>query len=130
MSDQYVSQRDVTITSTSGHTIHFPKGVPKTVPSDLRRACLEAGVLPAADADLSDLGGRVPTTRAEAPLSLAERDDLIREAIGEMLANRKRGDFTAAGLPRVDQMAKLTGFEVSPADRDRLWLELRQGNAG
>lgn len=130
MSDLYVSQRDVTITSTSGHTIHFPKGVPKAVPSDLRRACLEAGVLPATDTDLSDLGGRVPTTRPEAPMSPSERDDLIREAIGEMLSTRKRGDFTAAGLPRVDQISKLTGFEVSPADRDRLWLELRQGAEG
>lgn len=127
MSDLYVSQRDVTITSTSGHTIHFPKGVPKAVPSDLRRACLEAGVLPAENTDLTDLGGRVPSARNEVPLSMSERDDLIREAIAEMLSTRKRGDFTAAGLPRVDQMAKLTGFEVSPADRDRLWLELRQG---
>ena len=38
--------------------------------------------------------------------------------------------FTASGMPRVDQMAELTGFEVSPADRDRLWLELRQGAEG
>jgi hypothetical protein len=127
MSDLYVSQRDVTITSTSGHTIFFPKGVPKAVPFDLRRACLEQGVLPAENTDLTDLGGRVPPARAEAPLSRDERDDLIREAIGEMLSTRKRGDFTAAGMPRVDQMSKLTGFEVNPADRDRLWLELRQG---
>lgn len=127
MSDLYVSQRDVTITSTSGHTIRFSKGEPKSVPPDLRAECLQHGVLPVENVDLTDLGGRIPLVKTEGPLTVSERDERIRDAIADMLAANKREAFTAAGLPRVDQISKVTGFDVNPADRDRLWFELRKG---
>lgn len=127
MSDLYVSQRDVTVTSTTGHTIRFTKGVPVSVPYQMRRLCLERGVLPAdPTAPVLDDDDSQPA-KPDAPLSLQERDELIREAMIEMIETKKRDDFTATGLPKVDRLAKITGFEVSMAERDRIWLDMKRG---
>ena len=126
MSDLYVSQRDVTVTSTTGHTIRFTKGVPVSVPYQMRRLCLERGVLPV-DPTQPVLEDEVKPTKPDAPLSQQERDEFIREAMNEMIETKKRDDFTATGLPKVDRLAKITGFEVSMAERDRIWLDMKRG---
>ena len=126
MSDLYVSQRDVTVTSTTGHTIRFAKGVPTAVPYQMRRLCLERGVLPV-DTSAPVLDDDPKPAKPDAPLSMQERDELIREAMVEMIETKKRDDFTATGLPKVDRLAKITGFEVSMAERDRIWLAMKQG---
>ena len=126
MSEMYVANRDVPVTSTSGHTIRFIKDDPKEVPMDMRRLCMERGVLP--------VGGVAPVVEDDtpkpkkvAPTQLEEREELIRVAMQEMIDAKRRTDFTAAGLPRADQLAKITGFEVSPAERDRIWLGMKRG---
>ena len=126
MSEMYVANRDVTVTSTTGHTIRFTKDVPQAVPFDIRRACLEHGVLPV-DGTPPVIEDGAPPPPPKTPMSLGERDELILEAVKDMMEAKKRSDFTAAGLPRVDQISKILGFEINPAERDRVWMEIKRG---
>lgn len=102
-----VSNRNFTLTTTLGHSVRFEKGVPKDIPREILPQAMAAGVLPS-----EELAPEPEDGLPKAPIDTGERQLKIRSAIEKLIARNQRGDFTAAGLPRVSQVTALVGFDV------------------
>lgn len=119
-----VTNRDVTLNTTKGHSIAFKAGVPTHVPGIIYQDALGIGAVPAT--------GDVPTMPADtAPVVVVEdRAGAIMEAIKKLVARNERGDFTAAGAPAVDAVFDLTGFRAQAKEINVVWQEYRDIAAG
>lgn len=113
-------QRDRTVTSTLGHTIHFEKDKPTHVPREMWAAVQEAGAVPVED--LPEDQKKVDN----APIDQAEREMLIFAAFEQMVTANKRGDFTATGTPNRKPLEKIVGFEIDDKERDTMWVKFQQ----
>ena len=50
----------------------------------------------------------------------------IRKAIITMAGRKEEGDFTSAGSPNLNALAKLTGFRVDRESMNEVWLQLQE----
>lgn len=120
-----VTNRDVRVSSTKGHTVHFKKGEPCDVPDIILNECLAVGAIPADGEALPEEEVVVATPAPEG----AARQDSILTAMRVMQARNDRGDFTAAGLPNTKVLMKETGFEVKANEIPALWdMVVQAGN--
>jgi len=113
-----VTNRDVTLTTTLGHSIAFKKGVPTYVPPIVYSQALAIGAVPE---DGSTPTIDEPKRQNAAPLDPAVKEDQILKALEDLVARNERGDFTAAGLPAVDAVVRELGYRVTAKEIAAVW---------
>lgn len=130
----FISNRDVTIRSTTGRSLYFPKGKPTHVPPMLHQVALERGVLPCNE-DGSPLdAGDAPQVVTEkkvmvAPEDPAQRKAAITSALEEIVKRNDARDFTAGGTPSEAAVRAIVGWRVDQKEVRAAWVELRAKNA-
>src|SRR5690554_5992977 len=97
-----VSQADMTVTTTRGHSVRFQAGVPRPVPPAVVASALQAGARPASEAKAEDKG---PTPREVA----AVMRSLIEEGDPD--------NMTQAGKVRIDAIEQRLGADITMACR-------------
>lgn len=124
--------RAVTVTTTAGHTIHFPKGAPVAVPDDLKviDACRAVGVLYQEQRE-ADAAAEAQTTTLAAsniPVTPEARQARLVALLTEMAehSSAHRDHFTAFGRPNSRYVARTLGFEVNTKEIESLWGTLTQ----
>lgn len=70
-----------------------------------------------------------------AAVTVLDEKVAIRKAIITMAGRKEEGDFTSAGNPNLNALAKLTGFRVDKESMVEVWRELQEeaksaGDAG
>lgn len=114
---KYTMHRNYVVTSTFGHAIRFEKGVPLEVPPLLVPEVVAAGGIP--ESEIEEEQAKPPVPSGE------ERNELITEAMKEIVLRAKREDFTAGGSPHVKAIGAMLGFDVDVRERDDLWHRLQ-----
>ena len=101
-----VSQVDLTVSSTLGHSIRFQAGVPRPVPPVLVTAALQAGARPATDSSPQTQG----TGGGPSPKQIAQ---VMRQLIEEGDPDK----LTQQGKVRVDAIEEVLGEDITTACR-------------
>jgi len=129
-----VMNRDITVSTTLGHTIGFKRDVPVNVPPSCIEAVMAKGAIPAEGEELPSLQRKA---QIPAPVGMA-RKAAVFEAYDTMVALNERGTFTAAGVPVLKEVRLKTKFKVDEKENSLLWDEYKalrhqeasQANAG
>lgn len=126
MSIKLVTNRDVTLNTTLGHSIAFKKGVPTYVPPIIFAQALAIGAVPE---DGSSPSMEEPRRPNAAPLDPDTKNAQIRKVIEDLTVRNERGDFTAAGLPAVDAVVRELGYRVTAKEIAGVWQAINEDNA-
>lgn len=118
--------RDFTLNSLYGHSIHFEKDKPTYVPPILHAAALSVGAQAASGADLI----KEDEKPEGAPVDLVERDNAILAAIKVLVDRNDRDDFTAAGMPSVKALSTELGWKVQGNEVGAVWQRYNDEKAG
>lgn len=123
---QYVSNRNVTLRSKTGHVIFFKAGEPRDVPVPVRREAMAIGIIPADGKPDTVENIETEASRVVA-IPAALRDALIFFALERIREENETAKFDAAGRPKVDAVnAYFYGFlNINANDRSRYWDEYR-----
>ena len=121
-----VLNRNYVLTTTKGHSVAFEKGVPTHVPPAIYQEALTIGAIPP-DGEDPHVEDVVKTDNA--PSDPAERAPLILDAIEKLVAENARENFTAAGSPTVDAVAKAVGFKVQSKEIATVWQQYHDKQA-
>ena len=121
-----VLNRNYVLTTTKGHSVAFEKGLPTHVPPAIYQEALTIGAIPP-DGEDPHVEDVVKTDNA--PSNPAERAPLILDAIEKLVAENARDNFTAAGSPTVDAVAKAVGFKVQSKEIATVWQQYHDKQA-
>ena len=124
---EYVLNRDYALRSTRGHMLNFVKGQPTWVPTELVKEAIAIG----ANTDDGERTDVLPpeVVVKEAP-SGQEREDLIVEAIREVVTENDSKTVTAAGEPLDKVLEKILGFDIDAGERLAAWRRFKAEEAG
>lgn len=111
-----------TVATPFGHAIRFEAGVPTHVPKECWRTVQEHGAVP----EDQETVNAVPAAKPESPDDPLVRAAKINEVFTTMVERNKREDFTGSGMPRVEVISQLAGFDVDAKERDTMWGEFVQ----
>ena len=111
--------RTYTLATTKGHRIHFPKDVPVHVPEICVSDAVAIGARAADGKDVDVIGEEKKSN--DGPQDVALREKEIIAAIELLVERNARKDFTAAGLPAIDALARVLGYEITASERARIW---------
>lgn len=114
-----VMNRNLTVSSTSGHAVKFFKDKPVYVPPMLVSECMAKGAIPAEGEKLN-----VPEAKdkEQVPPPIGdERITLLEQAFEEMVAKNERTAFGANGIPKIDALRKLISFPIDAGELKALW---------
>lgn len=120
MGQKLVTNRNISVTGTSGSSIRFEKGVPTHVPDHALEDCMKAGAIPV-EGEVIEIHKPVPAA-APAPTGV-ERKQRILDAIEQMVLLNERGTFNANGAPKQPQLEKTAGFVIDTREINTLWHE-------
>jgi hypothetical protein len=98
-----VSNRSFVLGTTLGHSIRFVKNEPISIPRNILEQAMASGVTPVEELQIEE------PTLPRAPEQHNDRMADIRRAVEGLIERNSRGDFTAAGLPRV---VRILGYDV------------------
>ena len=113
----FTLNRNHVLTSLSGRSVEFVKGVPTHVPPMMIKEALAIGANPAegTEADLSE-----PEVK-KAPTDPDVRSAAIMEAVEKLAAQNDREAFTAAGSPTAKAVSALVGYTVAAQEVKKVW---------
>ena len=118
---KFVMNRNVTIASTTGHSVVFVKGEPTYVPPAMHKEVAGQGAVP--------IDGEVSfeeiVIEDNTPTNADERAEMIKLVLADMKERNVSEEFTAAGSPKVKVVSGLTGFPVEAAEITDLWNALK-----
>lgn len=122
----YISNRTVTVSSTSGRSVHFEKGVPTFAPPIMHAELISAGVVPAEaiDEPEDETGPLEPTVPHE-------REEALFKVFAELVLANRREDFSGTGQPHAAVLQKALGWKnkINNKERDAAWAKFQQGNS-
>ncbi len=121
---EYVSLRDITISSTSGRSVAFKKGVPTYAPDQMHAELVQNGILPTEDIPEPEDDGGI-----KEPTVAAERQAAVFAAIEAIVLRGKRGDFAGTGAPHAAVLTKELGWTIDGKERDVLWQKFQADKA-
>lgn len=122
---QMICQRDFTLRTTSGHTIHFKAGEPKNVPQECVDAALAVNIIPAAGGFAERPEEKHVGPARIATMSVEMRDAIILHTIHELVRNGESATFDAGGKPKPAAIKDVSGLDVSATERSKLWDKYR-----
>lgn len=117
----YVLNRNYTLITTKGRSIHFVKGVPTHVPPNMVRDVVALGATPE---DGSDPNIELEPNVKQAPQDPTVRLPAIRKAVLAVVERGEREDFTGAGHPHEKAVSKEAGFRVASKEVAQVWQQL------
>jgi len=113
----YVANRNVTISTATGHALSFKKDVPQLVPPIMRQELLQHGILP--------VNGDLPIEKEKDEEALPpigdERTEAIDGAIRRLVDENDRASFGASGVPHVRAIEDIIGYDINAKERDEAW---------
>lgn len=121
-----LANRNITLRSTSGHTIFFRKNQPKNVPNIVVEECVHRGILPMDEADLP--GSQENPLLPDVPRG-SIRLQQMRDAIEALMQRNSRGDFAASGQPNLKSIEKIVGYPVDITEVQRVWHVMQMDKA-
>ena len=119
----YIAPRKMTVTSLSGRSVSFEKGVPTYCPAQMHAELIACGVVPAEEIP------EVVTEGPKEPTVPAEREAALFAVFEKMALRGKREDFTAVGVPHNAVLAKELGWSIGNKEREAMWLKFQQSKA-
>lgn len=115
---EFILNRDRVVASTCGRSVEFKKGVPTYVPPAMHNDVIAIGAVPTEELNEDEV--KKPEMTPE------ERKAKILEAMKTIVAENKREDFTASGIPHNKALSARVGFSVDARERDAVWGELNK----
>lgn len=126
----FVSNRDVMVSSTLGHSIQFIKGVPMHVPKIMHKVVIERGILPV-DGGAESASDIMAEAESGPKILLAPEDPSDREAAiakaCRVIAQRNNAkDFTGGGTPNATAVTAALGWKVDQKEVKDIWTEVKR----
>lgn len=118
----FILNRTFTLTTTTGHSIAFIKGMATHVPPEAQGAAVAIGAIPETDLAKEEAPSREPVIPSV-------RKAMLMAAIDEIVKGNGREDFSGTGAPHLHAIARIAGFGIDNRERDALWDEYMQGKA-
>ena len=121
-----ISLRSFVLPSLLGHRIVFESNKPTNVPDDVVPEAMAAGCVPADESQRPFID---EVSRAKVDFSGALRNSLLTLAIDELVKQNNSKTFDGAGLPKIDALKNILGFEVFKDERTaifRAYMSARQ----
>lgn len=110
---EFVTQRDVTVTSRLGRSFDFKANEPLHVPQMCWREVMDVGAVPVEELPTAAPAKVIPTG--------VERENAILAAMNAIALRNLSAEFTAGGSPHVAVLSSEVGFPVDAGERDELW---------
>jgi hypothetical protein len=118
----YTSPIRQRVALTSGDVFLFEANKPQFVREAIRPEMISHGIMP--------VTGNVPVKEVKADGTVEpvgqKRIDAIDEAIDAIVKENNIENFSAAGIPKVEALNKILGFEITDKVRDQHWKLNRQ----
>lgn len=122
---EYIAPRNMTVTSTSGRSVSFEKGVAKFAPPQMHAELIAVGVVPTEE---------IPEPPAAdgpiEPRDPAERSKTIYAAFEKIALRNERTDFTANGTPHPSVVAKQLGWSLGEKELKATWQKFSLEKSG
>lgn len=126
----FVSNRNITITSTLGYSIAFERGIPIHVPKRMHSEVMEKGCLPCdASGKILDAPEVEVTPVAKvliAPEDADERNAAINTVMETIVKRNNPLDFSAGGVPSAQAVTLALGWKVDAREIRPLWNKMKQ----
>jgi hypothetical protein len=112
----YVSYRDIIVSSVMGHSIEFKKGVPTPCPPTMHAELIAMGIMP------EEPMVEEPVDEAtQAPQDPVAYEAAVFAAFDKIVLRNTREDFTGTGVPHLGPMEKALGWKIDSKARDALY---------
>jgi len=111
--------RDYLLRSGLGYTVNYPKGEAVPTPVDIMDEAMAVGIVLADESDAPK-----PPAEDEAPPTGKLREDMILDAMRDMVMKNERGTFSA-GKPSVKVLIERLGWDIDARERNALWTKLQ-----
>ena len=121
---EYIAPRDMTVSSVSGRSAWFKKGVATYAPPQMHAELIAVGIVPA-----EEIPEPVDTGGVKEPTVPAERQAAVYEAIEKIILRGKRGDFAGTGAPHAAVLSKELGWDIDGKERDLHWAKFQSDKA-
>ena len=121
---QMVLNRNYYLTSTTGHSIAFEKGIPVGVPPPLVPKALEIGA-ELVDTPKDAFVPEEPKRNMAIP-SGDDRETAIFEAFRQIVERNDATDFTAGQKPRFKVVSQIAGFSVNAVESADMWARYNE----
>ena len=118
---EYIAPRKMTVSSISGRSVAFEKGVPTYCPPQMHAELIALGVVPA-----EEIPEPEEASGPKEPMVPAEREAALFAAFKTVVLRGKREEFTAFGIPHLSVLAKELGWSVAAKERDATWVKFQQ----
>lgn len=118
MPREFIANRDVRLSSLTGHIVNFKKDTPIQIPESIVSEALAIGIV--------EVGTGVPKDK---PIIEGDvREAAIEDAIRQLIALNNESNFTRDGTPKVKSVSELTGFDVTKEEVTTAFEGLVAGN--
>ena len=119
----YIAPRDMTVSSLSGRSVQFVKGLATYAPPQMHAELIAKGIIPA-----EEIPEPVVDTNDE-PMVQSERELALFAAFEKIILRGKRGDFAGTGAPHAAVLSKELGWSIDGKERDVLWQKFQADKA-
>ena len=121
----YIAPRNMTVSSVSGRSVTFEKGVPKFAPPNMHAELIAVGVVPTEEIpEPPAVEGPVE------PTNPVERTKAIEAAFEKIALRNERTDFTANGNPHGAVVAKVLGWSLGDKELKAAWQRFSLEKSG
>lgn len=122
---EYIAPRTMTVSSVSGRSVTFEKGVPKFAPSHMHAELIAVGIVPTEE--LPEPPQPIGPTEPRDPI---ERVKAINAAFEQIALRNERTDFTANGNPHAAVVAKVLGWSLVGKELNAAWQKFSLEKSG
>ena len=120
---EYIAPRDMTVSSRSGRSASFLKGIPTYAPPQMHAELIAKGIVPTEEIP------EVVVEGAREPKVAAEREAEVFAAFEKVILRAKRNDFAGTGAPHASVLSKDLGWDIDGKERDILWQKFQADKA-
>ena len=121
----YIAPRNMTVSSVSGRSVTFEKGVPKFAPPNMHAELIAVGIVPTEEIpEPPHVEGPVE------PRDPVERIKAINAAFEQIALRNERTDFTANGNPHGAVVAKVLGCSLGGKELNAAWQKFSLEKSG
>lgn len=117
----YISPKYMVVSSTSGNSVEFKKGIPTYAPPGMHEEIIAAGIR--AETEVAE---PEPVDGPVEPKGREERKEALHAAFKKVSLRNSRDDFNAVGIPHTAVLARELGWSVNAKERDAAWSVWQQ----
>lgn len=118
----FIMMRDRVVSSVTGHSVSFKKGVATHVPPEMYAEVMAVGAVPE-----EELPEEEPAKGPVEPTDPVEREEAVMAAFTTLVTRNVREDFTAGGAPHAKALQRELGWTLHNKERDILWVKFCAG---